>query len=305
MARLSWIALPEEVRSAIGAALQGPVTSVDEKAGGFTRSMAASCTLADGRLVFVKAASRDESPVSAAMMQREVDVANALGERFPGPDLLTVLESGSWLATIFEHVPGEMPFIPWRQDELAAALHALHHLSSVVLEEGVLENLSDHYADAFGGWDRIASSDLRNHVDEWIVANLDRLIELEAHWSKAAAGSSLVHGDLRSDNMIRKPDGDITFVDWSDACRGVGWFDLLAMLPSAQLEGAGKAESIFCSSELGRIADQHHVNVVLAAVAGFFVSRSLLPPPAEAPTVRDFQRVQGEVAVSWLRERIG
>jgi hypothetical protein len=45
------------------------------------------------------------------------------------------------------------------------------------------------------------------------------------------------------------------------------------------------------------------VTVLLAAIAGFFVSHSFQPSPPGLPTLRPFQAAQGEVALAWLRRR--
>ena len=39
---------------------------------------------------------------------------------------------------------------------------------------------------------------------------------------------------------------------------------------------------------------------VVAACAGYFVDRGRLADPPGLPTLREFQRVQGEIAVAWL-----
>jgi hypothetical protein len=44
---------------------------------------------------------------------------------------------------------------------------------------------------------------------------------------------------------------------------------------------------------------------VVAALAGFFVHRSTLPPPPGLSTLRDFQRGQGIEALAWLRRSLG
>jgi len=40
----------------------------------------------------------------------------------------------------------------------------------------------------------------------------------------------------------------------------------------------------------------------VAAVAGFFTSRALQPPPPGLPTVRAFQAAQGEVTRRWVAD---
>jgi hypothetical protein len=39
---------------------------------------------------------------------------------------------------------------------------------------------------------------------------------------------------------------------------------------------------------------------VLAAAAGYFVDRCRTPPPPGLPTVRAFQRAQGNALLTWL-----
>ena len=51
--------------------------------------------------------------------------------------------------------------------------------------------------------------------------------------------------------------------------------------------------------------DPEAITVLLAAVCGFFVERSLRPPPPGLPTIRPFQAAQGAVALGWLRRRTG
>jgi len=40
-------------------------------------------------------------------------------------------------------------------------------------------------------------------------------------------------------------------------------------------------------------------------VTGYFLAHSRRPPPPGIPTVRAFQAAQGDIALTWLRERLG
>jgi len=53
---------------------------------------------------------------------------------------------------------------------------------------------------------------------------------------KIVAGSRLVHGDIRSDNVCFV-DSQVIFVDWSHAARGNRFLDLATVLPTLYLEG--------------------------------------------------------------------
>jgi len=43
--------------------------------------------------------------------------------------------------------------------------------------------------------------------------------------------------------------------------------------------------------------------VALAGLAHFFLTHSREPAPPLLPTIRDFQRTQGEIAAAWLAAR--
>ncbi len=56
--------------------------------GGFSPGPAARCDLADGRIVFVKAAGTVLNRVSPVMHRREAEVLAALPDEFPAPKLI-------------------------------------------------------------------------------------------------------------------------------------------------------------------------------------------------------------------------
>jgi hypothetical protein len=91
-------------------------------------------------------------------------------------------------------------------------------------------------------------------------------------------------------------------VDWPHACVGAAWVDLLVMLPSVIMQG-GDPDRCWRRYPAGRDIDADQVNSVLAGLAGFFAVSALRPAPPGLPRVREFQRAQGEAALSWLRKR--
>ena len=141
-------------------------------------------------------------------------------------------------------------------------------------------------------------------LDEWSARNLSRLAELESGWPHAIAGSTLLHGDVRSDNMLVTRTG-VVFVDWPHACVGAPVFDLVAWAPSVELEGGPVPEDLLALSSSGSEVDHDVVVPLIAAFGGFLVRHSLHPPPPGLPTLRPFQAAQGAVALAWLRRLTG
>ena len=130
------------------------------------------------------------------------------------------------------------------------------------------------------------------------------MADLEAGWPTASEGETLLHCDVRSDNLLFAP-GGVVFVDWPHAAVGAPVLDVVIWAPSVSLEGGPEPDELLALHRGTRRADPDAVNALLAAVAGFFVGHSLRPPPPGLPTLRPFQAAQGEVALAWLRRRTG
>jgi hypothetical protein len=158
-------------------------------------------------------------------------------------------------------------------------------------------------ADQFNGWERLSAEPAPEGLDPWTAEHLPDLAALAAPWREAVTGDTLAHGDLRADNMLLTDDDRVVFVDRPHVVRGAPWLDLLLMLPCVRAQGGPDPEGLFAAHPLGRAADPDAVTAALAGLAGYFVHRSLQPPPPGIPTVRAFQRAQGEAALAWLERR--
>ncbi len=296
--RLQWYEIPDGVRTWIEAALGSDVVDAVGQRGGYGPGLAARCRLADGRRVFIKAVSSGQNPDTPRMVRAEAVTAADLPDAAPAPALLHVLDDGTWIALVFEEVAGCHPALPWEPDELRRVLRATVTLGELTPPPSV-PTITERYGAMFCGWRTLQAAGEGSVSDPWCVRHLDRLAALEAGWGGAAAGESLVHGDVRSDNVLLVGDSDVVFVDWASTCTGAGWFDVVAMAPSVALEGGGPPEEVLRLADL-TIAEGELVPVVVA-MAGYFVERGRLPDPPGLPTLRAFQRAQAQVTLEWLR----
>ena len=302
--RIGWAEIPRPVRSALTGRLGAEIVDEVSQPGGFSPGLAARLRLADGRRVFVKAVGRQRNPDSPGMHRREIEILRALPPGLPVPALLDSYDDGDWVALVIEDVEGRSPELPWRGEEFAEVLRALATLSEGLTPSPIAVAPVDvAHPGLFGNWRGLA--DARAGVDRlpgWVADHLDLLVELESGAVPAAQGDTLLHLDLRADNMLRTDNG-IVFVDWPHACLGAAWIDLLGLLPSVGMQGGPDPETVW-QQAIGSAADPDRVNAVLAAITGFFLVGSLQPPPPNLPTVRAFQRAQGDVALDWLRTRL-
>lgn len=300
-ARLEWAEVPAEVRAAVEAALGSPVVAARNEDGGFSPGLAARCRLADGRRVFVKAVSLEQNPHSPRIHRREAEVAALLPPDVPAPRLRHVHDDGTWVVLVLDEVDGRQPAEPWRLDELDVVIPAVIALGTHPAPPG-LQTVADRQDAAFRGWRRLVGGDGDpGRLDAWSRAHLDALAAAETGWTEAASGSSLVHADVRADNVLIGPDGAVTFVDWPWACEGAAFLDLAFLLPSVALGGGPTPVEVVERYRLFNDVEPEALRAVVVALTGFFVRSALDPPPPGLPRIREFQQVQADVALGWLQ----
>jgi aminoglycoside phosphotransferase (APT) family kinase protein len=302
-ARIPWESLPESVRKAVETGLGARVTEAVTQVGGFSPGVAARLQLEDGRSAFVKAVGSSPNPHSPSLHRREAKIAAALPPEAPTPRLRFSRDDGDWVTLVFEDVPGREPALPWRDDELRRVLDALADLSAALTPAPVdAEPFAERFEAMLRGW-RLLGEAGASDIDPWAETRLLELAALEAEWGEAAAGETLVHSDVRADNVLLTDDR-VVFVDWPHASLGAPWLDLLCFLPSVAMQGGPKPWEIFDLHPVARQAQPERVTAVLAALTGFFVYAGVQPPPPGLPTLREFQRAQGVEALAWLQRRL-
>jgi aminoglycoside phosphotransferase (APT) family kinase protein len=303
-ARIPWETVPEGVRAAVESGLGARVAESVTQPGGFSPGVAARLLLEDGRRAFVKAVGSEPNLDSPGFHRREARVAASLPPETPAPKFLFCRDDGDWVALVFEDVDGHEPELPWRGDELERVLEALAELAAALTPAPIeAPPLTERYGELFRGWRSLVDEEPQG-LDSWAADRLETLAELESRWEDASAGETMLHADIRADNVLLTEDR-VVFVDWPHVCLGAAWVDLLAFLPSVAMQAGPKPWELFDDHPVARNADPERVNAVLAALAGFFVHRSTMPPPPGLPTLREFQRAQGAESLAWLRRRLG
>lgn len=306
--RTPWEDLPYAVRRAVGETLGAPVVRSRTQHGGFSPGVAARVRTAAGGTGFVKAVSADANAHSPGLHRQEARNAAALPAAVPAPRLLGTYDDGTWVALVFEEVSGRQPRVPWRPEELRRVLDAVTVLGRTGTPCPLdVPPVAEARAEAFSGWRRLLdgeAGDVRDRLGAWTADQLPRLAALESRWAEGASGDTLAHADLRADNVLLTADGRVVFVDWPHALRAAPWFDLLVMLPCVRAQGGPDPDEVFSTHPLGREADPDAVTAALAALTGYYLRSSLKPAPPGLPTLRPFQRAQGETALTWLRKRL-
>jgi aminoglycoside phosphotransferase (APT) family kinase protein len=310
--RLGWEDIPESVRELVEARLGSPVVEVHSQSGGFSPGLAARIRTADDQRLFLKAAGLLPNPDTANVHRREARIAAKLPAEAPVPRFHWMMDDArtGWVVVAFDLVDGEQPAQPWREDELLRVLGALSELSEFLtpspLAAAEVGTASEALDTHICGWRQllIDPPSVREGLDAWSRRHLDALARLEAGAGAAAAGNTLLHFDLRADNMLLTEDR-VWIVDWPHVRVGAAWVDLVFFAPSVAMAGGMSPEELITHHPPSRAADADALNAGIAAVAGFFIRQSLLPAPPGLPTLRAFQAAQGAVACQWLGQRLG
>ncbi|WP_024287767.1 phosphotransferase family protein [Cellulomonas sp. KRMCY2] len=308
--RLAWADLPRTVRTRIATLAGSDVISETSATSGFSPGYASLLELGSGTRLFVKAVSAEQNPESPVLARAEARVAALLPPAVSAPALRWWDDDGTWVILAFEAVEGRSPEQPWRPEDLDRVLAALTDLAAAgtPAPDGLRSVSGDVEAYATG-WASLAADDaaLDRAVaavgphGAWLRAHLPEIIGWCDQAPAASAGTTLVHGDLRADNVMLGPDR-VWLIDWPHATVGARWFDLLGMLPSVAMQNGGDPDPLFWAHPNAVGADRDAVRAVLAALTGYFVHGAVQPPPLGIANLRAFQLGQGIAALSWLRE---
>jgi Ser/Thr protein kinase RdoA (MazF antagonist) len=259
-----------------------------------------------GRRAFVKAVTPTINSRSAELTRQELRVSAALPAEAPVPRLLGGFDTTAdgdgpgWVVLVLEDVDGAHPRTPWVESEIDAAVTALRDLAAALTPAPPigLPSAADQLRGDFAGWDLVAG-DPPPDLEPWFLEQLPALRAASARGLAAlTTGDSVVHCDIRADNMLVRPDGRVVIVDWPWACVGPAWLDT-ALLAMNVLVHGGNADRI-----VGDL-DPHLVTDVLAGITGMLRHYGRLPPPPGLPTVRAFQLWQAGALLPWLRSRLG
>jgi aminoglycoside phosphotransferase (APT) family kinase protein len=296
--RLEWAHLPPPVRAAIEERCGSPVVEAVSQGGGFTPGFASVLVCADGSRHFVKAASTVAQRLFAESYREEARKLRALPEGTPAPRLLWVLDK-DWLVLGLEYVEAKAPRRPWRRADLDPCLDALETVADLLtpVPGGLhLDPIADDFADWPAFWDQVRATRNLPHADEAAA--------LASEFEGAVVGETLVHTDVRDDNVLLTPDGRALFCDWNWPTVGAPWIDSLFMLIGPRGDGLD-VDAVIAERRLLRDVPPDDVDRVLALVCGYFLRQADQPVPATSPHLRDAQRWQGDVVWAWLAERRG
>ncbi|MFE0420396.1 phosphotransferase [Streptomyces tendae] len=245
---------------------------------------------ADGCSVFAKQAADEES---AQWLRTEWRRYSQIPV-FCRPRTVGWFDDGARPVMFIEDLSGCRWPPPWRPGDVEAVLETLRELAAAPAPPD-LPPIADTWF-AAGGWPEVAAYperflNLGLCTRAWLDNTLPVL--LEAASFDALNGSSVLHLDVRSDNLCFRA-GQAVLVDWNLAALGNADFDVAFWLPSLCLENGPAPDAVYRGDAR-----------LVAVVAGFFAAQAGRPSLPRAPAVRQLQRRQLAVALPWALRALG
>lgn len=282
----------ERVRRALGTA---PVAWRRASGHGAPSNRRFVVELADGSTAFVKIAALD---YTADWLRDEHRVYEALDGSPFLPRALGWDDDGIAPALVLEDLSGEAWPPPWDTGRIDAVLATLDAVHASTPPTGVPPAVESQFG--LDGWpDVIANPQpflaLGICSSAWLEEHLPTLADASA--SAEIGGDSLLHFDVRSDNLCLRGDRAV-FVDWNNACAGNPVLDTAAWLPSLQNEGGPAPDEILPDETPG-------LPQLVSLLAGYFSARAGLSPIPQAPHARPLQLSQSSTSLPWAARLLG
>jgi aminoglycoside phosphotransferase (APT) family kinase protein len=299
--RPRWARLPATLRASIEDRLGAATQRSDDQDGGFTHGLATRLLLADGTRVFVKGIPADD-PLARAYVD-EAWYAARLPPRVPAPRFRFSLLTGGWLVLAFDDVAGRSPDLTQPGDR-RTVLATVERLAAILTPTPMPEAppAAEALAPVLHGWRTFASQSPPDDLDTWSLGNLNRLAALESRWPHVVGGQTLLHADLRPDNMVMSDSGRLHVVDWSSVCVGAPWVDLIVLL--ASVDGLDP-EAVVRDHPVTRAVDPAAIDALVCGLLGCWEQQSREPHLPTSPNLRQFQARNAKVTRDWLIRRTG
>ena len=296
--RPQWAELPAAVRSAVEAAVDAAVERAVSQDSGYTPGFASRLWLSDGRTVFAKGIGDDHQWLLEAYRTEAAKLA-VLPAAVPAPRVRSTLTvptgQGRWFVLLLDDVDGAPPARPWGLDEASTVLRAARRTAELLTP-----------APPGRAWGQIAAE--IDPVPDWSHARQRYRIGAAAEALSLAGlprliGATLLHSDLRDDNVLMGRDGRVWFCDWNLPTTGPAWVDAVTLAISMHGDGLD-ADALLVES--GAVAaGEELVDVLLATLLGYFARAAQQPTPDTSPYLRRHQTWYADAVAGWLALRRG
>jgi hypothetical protein len=302
--RAPYAAVPDRVRWWVEQTLGSPVVSTSEQVGGMSPGCATRLVCADGTRAFVKAVGPELNAFTPGLFRHEQVVLGHLGADPLWAALLDGYdEPDGWVALLLEDVGGRHPDLH-RPADARLVLNAVDSFVNRLagrgrgLSVGTLPESLTRYAGMWPALAEVPDDLLPGWAKEQAHGMADRLAAL----AQVASGEHVVNFDIRNDNLLVRPTGEVVFVDWGMSRVGAPWLDPLVV----RLEFAEDPffdDVIETSDHLLRLGDAHITTFLF--VLGCWLAYRTHSDCSGPPGLHQFRRRESARFLAGARRRLG
>ncbi len=311
-AKLPWRRVPKAVRQQVEVALGAPVARASRIWGGYSPAPTFRLALADGRKAFFKATNGDSNQFSTQALYAEEQVYLELGallENWIAQYYATIVHE-DWHGLLLADLgPKSVP--PWTPTLARRIAHALAGFHRSTLGAPLPEWLSRPDTRlASQSWQRVQNEtqdfqrlaawagDQSQEALVWLqdlAPTVDALMKAPV---LAAEPHSLLHGDLRSDNL-RFTQGRLYLFDWPAITVGRAEWDMVAFAQTVTVEGGVSPDQVMAWYAEEFPVDTATLESSIAWWFAFFADKAWRDEIPGLPRVRRFQRQQLGTIAQW------
>jgi Ser/Thr protein kinase RdoA (MazF antagonist) len=271
--------------------------------GGYTPGIASRLELADSRRAFLKAIPTGHALIDT--YRTEAAVAACLPTGAPAPHLWWSAEVDGWWLAVFDDIDGAHPDVSAGSAQLPAVVATVAALGDVLTPcpHTTAPPVAAEFRPLFTGWRTLAGQP-DAELDAWSAAHLEALAALEPRCLETMTGDTLLHTDLRPDNLMIDRDGRVLVIDWAWPARGAAWVDVAFLVPQLILAGHSPQAAQQAVAEVlaWREVDPGAVTSFAAALTGLWEAAWRTDTN---PGLRDYHRRAAHAGRAWTAHRTG
>lgn len=314
--------LPADLITKIENVIGDKITGAEMAWGGYSASFSILADTEQSGRYFIKGSHPEEMAHGFKMLQQEIQayqnipILKTLAPPFVG----YVAKGGEddWHLGIWRAVEGGQIKTRWSDRDLQTVGQRMAYIYKNFEEQN--ENLLPAEETNFiqdilsgkNGWQRLDKNAERienfcrafhdgDAARAWLAANLDHLIDLSSGHADGHL-RTLLHFDLRTDNMLFDHQDQVWLIDWPNACSGPAVYDLVYLAGELALRGNGQAGDIYQKliGYSGLSVRKGDVKIALCQLTGYLALNFYRDVPEKLPRLRWLQGGMLFALTDWM-----
>ena len=309
--------LPSQLVSQIENILQSKIISGNVFYGSIGASATFKVKTADNRCFFLKGTHPNEKAHGVKIIRQEYDflknhhAMHSLTAKLYG--LVSDDGEDGWTLMVSEFLDKKSPLPPWTDEKIKAVFSTIKTYQSFSFDD--LHPITTHNI-----WGPLLRGDILNwhkilHRNELfegflsLFADQDKakawLSQLTPHLladeqkQTTLKADGLMHGDLRSDNIILTSDG-VKIIDWPDGIFGIKALDVISFVHGVSAEWLKSPHDLYLLYDPAPNLDT--VKIINSMLSGLYARQAWRPVPSVMPRLRWMQKMQLYPALFWLSQ---